>query len=185
MGPLWTILNVPNGATDPTSWRLDRIISDKKGEERMNKKLFWIAVGTIVAILVAGPVVSLAIEARTPVPAPTVAVTAKPTPEVVITEFSFTDLGEGKYGINVATTGQGGVGLTIRVSYNTSPKGDDIGEWVVIKELGVPWFSTNDRPVWNTSTLKPGTYLVRADVKTSGDPNWKHPTAKYVFFVKK
>lgn len=160
----------------------------------MNKKLFWATVYAIGTMLVVGLSISLVIEARTPVPTPTATLTsiptatvptAKPTPEVVIKEFSFTDLGEGKYGINVITAGRGGVGLTIRVSYNTSPEGDNTGEWVVIKELGVPWFSTNDWPVWDTSTLKPGEYLVRVDVKTADDPDWKHPTTKYVFYVKK
>lgn len=115
--------------------------------------------------------------------APLQAATVYPTAPIVptipdpvrIIDFSVTPLNDQEIGVNVCTSGRGGVGLTIRVSYNTSNLGDDSGTWQVIKELGVPCFTPTDRPVWNITDLKPGVYLLRVEVKTPEDPNWLNP----------
>ena len=79
--------------------------------------------------------------------------------------------------IFACTQGQGGVGTTIRVWVNSAPDGSGDGKWIEIKELGVPCFTWEDAPVWNTKGWKPGTYLVRAEAKTADDPSWKNPVA--------
>ncbi|HEX8923776.1 MAG TPA: hypothetical protein VF828_03515 [Patescibacteria group bacterium] len=101
---------------------------------------------------------------------------------VLITEFSVTPLDYQHVGINVCATGHAGVGLTIRVSYNTSSLGDESGSWQIIKELGVPCFNADNRPIWDISKLKAGIYLLKAEVKTSQDPDWLHPVQKTISY---
>jgi hypothetical protein len=98
--------------------------------------------------------------------------------KVEITEISFTPLTNGQIGINVCTRGLGGVGITLRVSYNSSHKAVESGEWRVIKELGVPCFNQYDRPVWETKDLPAGTYLVKVEAKTPANPDWKNAVFK-------
>jgi hypothetical protein len=70
------------------------------------------------------------------------------------------------------TQGHGGVGITLKVSINTSPDGTDTGDWIIVKELGVPCFRPEDAPVWNTSTWLTGTYLVKVEAKGPDNQTW-------------
>lgn len=71
------------------------------------------------------------------------------------------------------TQGYGGVGITIKVSVNKATNGSDEGEWVFIKELGVPCFNQDDVPVWNTSGWEPGDHIVKFEAKAFDDPEWE------------
>ena len=117
----------------------------------------------------------------TPFP-PAKVVTVAPTSPVEITELSFTPLSEDQVAINACTQGLGGVGITLRVMYNSSPQGDKSGEWRVIKELGVPCFNEIDRPTWNVGELSPGKYLVRVEAKTPANPNWENAAQRTVVY---
>jgi surface antigen len=77
--------------------------------------------------------------------------------------------------IFASTTGWGGVGITLRVSVNTSPDGSSNGEWKILKELGVPKFNENDAPIWETKGWQNGTYRVRVEAKGPNDPYWQNP----------
>ncbi|MHB8278483.1 MAG: hypothetical protein ACYDIA_12625 [Candidatus Humimicrobiaceae bacterium] len=76
--------------------------------------------------------------------------------------------------IFASTTGWGGVGVTLRVSINTSPDGSSNGEWKILKELGVPKFNENDAPIWDTTGWPNGTYKIRVEAKGPNDPNWQN-----------
>jgi len=65
--------------------------------------------------------------------------------------------------IRACTTGQGGIGITMRVSVNDANDGSDQGEWHIIKELGVPCFNEEDAPIWNTLEYGDGPHRVRAE----------------------
>ena len=65
--------------------------------------------------------------------------------------------------IFAATQGCGGVNVGLRVSVNTAPDGSATGEWKVIKELGVPVFTDNDAPRWDTREYEAGTHKVRVE----------------------
>jgi len=65
--------------------------------------------------------------------------------------------------IRACTTGQGGVGITMRVSVNDANDGSGNGTWHIIKELGVPCFNDVDAPVWNTLEYGDGPHRVRAE----------------------
>ena len=73
--------------------------------------------------------------------------------------------------IRACTTGQGGVGITMRVSVNDANDGSDSGEWHIIKELGVPCFNDVDVPVWNTLDYGDGPHLVRVEAHGT-DTGW-------------
>lgn len=65
--------------------------------------------------------------------------------------------------IRACTTGQGGVGITIRVSVNDANDGSGNGTWHIIKELGVPCFNEVDAPIWNTLEYGDGPHRVRVE----------------------
>jgi len=65
--------------------------------------------------------------------------------------------------IRACTTGQGGIGITMRVSVNDANDGSDEGEWHIIKELGVPCFNEEDAPIWHTLEYGDGPHRVRAE----------------------
>ncbi len=65
--------------------------------------------------------------------------------------------------IRACTTGQGGIGITMRVSVNDANDGSDSGEWHIIKELGVPCFNATDAPIWNTLDYGDGPHRVRVE----------------------
>ena len=65
--------------------------------------------------------------------------------------------------IRACTTGQGGIGITMRVSVNDANDGSGNGDWHIIKELGVPCFNEIDAPVWHTLEYGDGPHLVRAE----------------------
>ena len=46
---------------------------------------------------------------------------------------------------------------------NTANDGSDNGDWEIIKELGVPCFTTIDRPRWDTRRFSNGTHKVRVE----------------------
>lgn len=115
-------------------------------------------------------------------PIPSIPIATNAPDEVEITEFSATPLNENQVAINACTKGRSGLGITLRVSFNTSPSGDETGQWQVVKELGVPCFNTSDRPVWNIGELEPGRYLIRVEAKTEEDPNWENPTSKTLVY---
>ena len=65
--------------------------------------------------------------------------------------------------IRACTTGQGGVGITMRVSANDANDGSGNGAWHIIKELGVPCFNENDAPIWPTLPYGDGPHRVRVE----------------------
>lgn len=65
--------------------------------------------------------------------------------------------------IRACTTGQGGVGITMRVSVNDANDGSGNGTWHIIKELGVPCFNEIDAPIWHTLEYGDGPHRVRAE----------------------
>lgn len=137
-------------------------------------------------LLVSGLILAACQSVVTATPTPTATPPSTVTPlampgqnGVAITHVSFDQIDESHVGINVETKGALGVGLTIKVSYNDSPNADDAGSWHIIKELGVPKFTPEDRPILDTTNFKPGKYLVKVEVKTSDDPNWEKATVVY------
>ncbi len=65
--------------------------------------------------------------------------------------------------IHACTTGQGGVGITMRVSVNDANDGSGNGNWHIIKELGVPCFNEIDAPIWNTLGYGDGAHRARVE----------------------
>ncbi|MBU0490215.1 MAG: peptidoglycan DD-metalloendopeptidase family protein [Chloroflexi bacterium] len=65
--------------------------------------------------------------------------------------------------IRACTTGQGGIGITMRVSVNDANDGSGNGTWHIIKELGVPCFNDVDAPIWNTLEYGDGPHRVRVE----------------------
>ena len=68
-------------------------------------------------------------------------------PSLAIAQLYFVPLDSNSEQVKIyaCTSGQGGIGITMRVDVQ-----DDNGEWQRIKELGVPCFNDQDAPVWNT-----------------------------------
>jgi hypothetical protein len=117
-----------------------------------------------------------------PTAVPTIPVATNVPVTLEISDFSVTPLSDREVAINACTRGYGGVGITLRVSYNASPAGDDTSEWLVLKELGVPCFNFDDRPIWDISQIEPGRYLVRVEAKTADDPDWTYPITKTLIY---
>lgn len=90
-------------------------------------------------------------------------------PSLTITDFYFEpqDADSEQVKIRACTTGQGGVGITMRVSVNDAADGSDSGNWHIIKELGVPCFNATDAPVWQTLAYGDGPHLVRVEAHGS------------------
>jgi len=65
--------------------------------------------------------------------------------------------------IRACTTGQGGIGITMRVSVNDANDGSDSGEWHIIKEQGSPCFNDIDAPIWRTLEYGDGVHRVRVE----------------------
>jgi hypothetical protein len=140
-------------------------------------------IAVIAAVILTGCTTSIEVTTdRSKTPNST-APLATDVPDLVeITDFSVTPLEDGRVAINACTKGRGGVGITLRASYNTSPAADKPGEWKVLKELGVPCFNPTDRPTWNTADLEPGSYLIRVEAKTADDPHWESSVSKTLIF---
>lgn len=77
--------------------------------------------------------------------------------------------------IGILASTNGVVGVTMRASVNTANDGSSNGEWIVIKEIGVPKFNENDAPIWDAMGWPNGTYRIRVEAKGPNDPNWQHP----------
>jgi len=90
-------------------------------------------------------------------------------PNLTITELYFEpqDANRESVKIRTCTAGQGGIGITMRVSVNEANDGSDNGEWHTLKELGVPCFNADDAPVWYTLEYGEGTHLVRVEAHGS------------------
>ncbi len=90
-----------------------------------------------------------------------------------ITELYFEpqDANSEQVKIRACTAGQGGVGITMRVSVNDASDGSGNGEWHILKELGVPCFNTTDAPIWNTLDYGDGPHRVRVEARGT-DPSW-------------
>lgn len=58
--------------------------------------------------------------------------------------------------IRACTTGQGGIGITMRVDVNDANDGSGNGTWHRIKEQGSPCFNENDAPIWLTLRERDG-----------------------------
>jgi murein DD-endopeptidase MepM/ murein hydrolase activator NlpD len=88
-------------------------------------------------------------------------------PELTITELYFQPLDSDseRVRIRACTTGQGGVGITLRVSVNDANDGSGNGTWRVLKELGVPCFNEIDAPIWNTLAYGTGSHRVRVEAR--------------------
>ena len=86
-------------------------------------------------------------------------------PDLEITEFYFEPLDPDSEQVRIraCTQGQGGVGITMRVSVNDASDGTDSGQWHILKELGVPCFNEIDAPVWSTLDYGDGPHLVRVE----------------------
>ena len=65
--------------------------------------------------------------------------------------------------IRTCTTGQGGIGITMRVSVNDANDGSGNGAWHIIKEQGSPCFNDTDAPVWYTLEYGDGPHRVRSE----------------------
>ncbi len=65
--------------------------------------------------------------------------------------------------IRTCTTGQGGIGITMRVSVNDANDGSGNGTWHIIKEQGSPCFTEVDAPIWNTLEYGDGPHRVRSE----------------------
>ncbi len=73
-----------------------------------------------------------------------------------------------KVRIRACTEGQGGVGITMRVSVNTANDGSANGTWKELKRLSVPCFNEIDAPVWNTLGYESGPHRIRVEAHGSG-----------------
>jgi hypothetical protein len=65
--------------------------------------------------------------------------------------------------IRTCTTGDGGIGITMRVSVNTANDGSSSGSWDIVKEQGSPCFNDIDAPVWYTLNYGDGPHRVRVE----------------------
>jgi hypothetical protein len=94
-------------------------------------------------------------------------------PNLEITELYFEpqDGSSEQVKIRACTAGQGGVGITMRVSVNDASDGSGNGEWHIIKELGVPCFNAEDAPIWPTLEYGDGPHRVRAEAH-GADASW-------------
>lgn len=94
-------------------------------------------------------------------------------PSLSITELYFEPLdGDSEQvRIRACTAGQGGVGITLRVSVNDANDGSSNGTWRVLKELGVPCFNQSDAPMWYTLDDGDGSHRIRAEAHGS-DASW-------------
>jgi len=79
--------------------------------------------------------------------------------------------------IRACTTGQGGVGITMRVSANDANDGSGNGTWHIIGELGVPCFNAIDAPMWRTLEYGDGPHRVRVEAHGS-DVSWDGATVR-------
>ena len=85
-------------------------------------------------------------------------------------------------GITACTEGAAGLNIGLGVRVNDANDGSTSGNWIIIKQLGVPCFDQTpgnpDHPEWHTLPFKDGTHVVRIEAfKTtlpSEDPNWLH-----------
>ena len=78
--------------------------------------------------------------------------------------------------IYAATDGCGGQNVGMRVLINTASDGSTNGEWQIIYELGVPVFTDENAPYWDTRPYEDGTHLVRILAKGCTDPTWEDGT---------
>jgi murein DD-endopeptidase MepM/ murein hydrolase activator NlpD len=85
--------------------------------------------------------------------------------------FEPQDVNSEQVKIRACTSGQGGVGITLRASVNDANDGSNNGQWHIIKELGVPCFNEIDAPVWNTLEYADGPHLVRVEAR-GNDSSW-------------
>lgn len=94
-------------------------------------------------------------------------------PDLTIDELYFEPLdGDSeRVRIRACTSGQGGVGITMRVSVNDASDGSDSGDWHIIKELGVPCFNEVDAPVWRTLPYGDGPHRVKVEAH-GADESW-------------
>ncbi|MBX3056704.1 MAG: pre-peptidase C-terminal domain-containing protein [Anaerolineae bacterium] len=90
-------------------------------------------------------------------------------PNLTITELYFEpqDGNSEAVKIRACTDGQGGVGITMRVSVNDAADGSGNGEWHILKELGVPCFNADDAPIWFTLPYGDGPHRVRVEAHGS------------------
>ncbi|MBN1874091.1 MAG: pre-peptidase C-terminal domain-containing protein [Anaerolineae bacterium] len=94
-------------------------------------------------------------------------------PALSITELYFQpqDADSEVVKIRACTAGQGGVGITMRVSVNDATDGSENGTWHIIKELGVPCFNDEDAPIWRTLEYGSGDHRVRVEAH-GADVSW-------------
>jgi hypothetical protein len=105
-------------------------------------------------------------------------------PNLTITEFYFEpqDSDSEEVRIRACTDGQGGVGITMRVSVNDATDGSENGTWHGIKELGVPCFNEINAPMWGTLEYGDGPHLVRVEAHGS-DTSWSGAAVKELVYV--
>lgn len=86
-------------------------------------------------------------------------------PSLSISELYFQpqDANSEQVKIRTCTTGQGGIGITMRVSVNDANDGSGNGAWHIIKEQGSPCFNDIDAPIWNTLDYGDGPHRVRSE----------------------
>lgn len=86
-------------------------------------------------------------------------------PNLSISELYFQPLDSNseRVKIRTCTTGQGGIGITMRVSVNDANDGSANGQWHIVKELGVPCFIDADAPIWQTLEYGDGPHRVRSE----------------------
>ena len=65
--------------------------------------------------------------------------------------------------IRTCTTGQNGIGITMRVTVNDASDGSGNGTWNGIKEQGSPCFNDTDAPMWDTLEYADGSHRVRSE----------------------
>ena len=65
--------------------------------------------------------------------------------------------------IRACTSGQAGIGITLRVSVNDANDGSGNGQWHIVKEQGSPCFNDIDAPVWYTLDYGDGSHRVRVE----------------------
>lgn len=65
--------------------------------------------------------------------------------------------------IRACTSGQAGIGITLKVSVNEANDGSGNGRWNVLYELGVPCFNDVDAPIWDTLRYSDGPHRVRVE----------------------
>lgn len=79
--------------------------------------------------------------------------------------------------IRACTEGQGGVGITLRVSVNDASDGSGNGNWHIINELGVPCFNAVDAPIWHTLDYGDGPHRVRVEARGNHE-SWSGATVR-------